>query len=216
MAQYQAAAQNGYQFEFYPQDHDPYPNSPREAVLDLHHNKHMYVYPTEAGFGSGDEEYADHPLMGETGLQWNNRPVLYNDLFRAVHDFYGHAKEGLGFRADGEDNAYRQHQAMFSPLARRALASETRGQNSWVNYGPYGPQNQTAKTEDTVFAPQKAGLMPEWTTDPDLHVNAPTFASMDYEGIVRDGGRYHHTHDRDEPVELGTPLPAEPEGPTME
>jgi hypothetical protein len=201
-AQYDHAVSNGYQFEFYPQDRDPYPSSPREAVLDLHHNKHMYVYPTAAGFGSGDDEqYPDHPLMGETGLQWNGKPVYHNDLFRAIHDFYGHAKEGLGFRADGEDNAFRQHQAMFSPPAQRALTSETRGQNSWVNYGPYGEHNQTA-TSDTVFAPQKAGLMPEWTSDPNLHLNGATTSGAVYEGIVRDGGRVPPTHDYDEPCEV--------------
>ncbi len=176
--QYNHIVENGYNFEFYPVGSDPYPNSPREAVLDLHNNNRMYVYPTEDGFGSGDEEYPNHPLMEDSGLVWNQqqadgsviqKPVTYNDLFRAVHDFYGHAKEGLGFRADGEDNAYRQHAAMYSPLAQQALAAETRGQNSWVNYGPHGENNQSASTAETVFAPQKAGIMPDWVVDPHIH-----------------------------------------------
>jgi hypothetical protein len=170
-AQYDHAVRNGYQFEFYP-NHDPYPNSPREAVLDLHHNKHMYVYPTESGYGQGNEDPGDHPLLGDSGVRWNGKPVTHNDLFRAVHDFYGHAKEGLGFRADGEDNAYRQHAAMFSPLARKALTAETRGQNSWVNYGPHGATNQTAGQGDTVYAEQKAGILPDWVEDPNLHRTA--------------------------------------------
>lgn len=179
-SQYDHAVNNGYNFEFYPKTHDPYPNSPREAVLDLHHNNHMYVYPTNDGFGSTEaEEYPDHPLLGDSGVRWGGQPVTHNDLFRAVHDFYGHAKEGLGFRADGEDNAWRQHAAMFSPLARRAMTAETRGQNSWVNYGPHGEHNQTAGQDDTVFAPQKAGLLPNWVEDPELHkgAQAPTFSS---------------------------------------
>lgn len=167
-AQYDHAVNNGYRFEFYP-EHNPYPNSPREAVLDLHHNKHMYVYPTVEGYGNESQDATDdHPLLQDSGVRWNGKPVTHNDLFRAVHDFYGHAKEGLGFRADGEDNAYRQHAAMFTDQARRALTSETRGQNSWVNFGPHGEHNQTA-TSDTVYAPQKAGLMPDWTMHPDLH-----------------------------------------------
>lgn len=166
--QYQGLVDNGYTFEFYPEE-DPYPNSPREAVMDIHRNKHMYVYPTDEGFGSGDEEYPDHPLMQETGIEWNGKPVLANDLFRAVHDLYGHAKEGVGFRSDGEDNAFRQHSAMFSDTAQKALTSETRAQNSWVNYGPYASHNQTAGQADTVFAPQKAGIMPDWVNDPDIH-----------------------------------------------
>lgn len=171
--QYDHAVKNGYNFEFYPEGQDPYPNSPREAVMDLHHNKHMYVYPTANGYGM-DENPTDHPLLQDSGVRWGGQPVTHNDLFRAIHDFYGHAKEGVGFRAAGEDNAFRQHAAMFTPPAQRALASETRGQNSWVNYNPVsGQSNQTAGQADTVFAPQKAGLLPTWASDPNLHTQVP-------------------------------------------
>lgn len=172
MDQYKAIVDAGYTFDFYPEE-DPYPNSPREAVLDVHNNKHMYVFPTvgeDGGFGQDAEEHPNHPMLEFVpGLQWSGKPVTYNDVFRAIHDIYGHVKEGLGFRAEGEDNAYRQHNAMFSPLAQQALATETRGQNSWVNYGPHGEHNQTATT-DTIYAPQKAGLLPQWVSNPDIHV----------------------------------------------
>jgi hypothetical protein len=42
------------------------------------------------------------------------------------------------------------------------MTTETRGQNSWLNYGPHGEANRTARTEDTVFAPQKVGILPHW------------------------------------------------------
>jgi hypothetical protein len=184
-AQYAHAKQNGYNFEFYPQDRDPYPNSPREAVLDLHHNKHMYVYPTSEGYGM-DENPTNHPLLEDSGERWNGQPVTYNDQVRAIHDFYGHAKEGLGFRANGEDNAYRQHAAMFSPLAQQALASETRGQNSYVNYGPNGEHNQTAGSADTIYAPQKAGLLPTWASDPNLHLNVANDLSSQGPAVHQD------------------------------
>jgi hypothetical protein len=164
LAQYTALVNAGYTFEFYPRDHDPYPNSPHEAVVDLHNNKHLYVFPTQEGFGSGDADDSYHPLLRDSGIRWNGQPVSYNDLFRAVHDVFGHAKEGVGFRANGEENAWRQHSAMYSDLARKALTSETRGQNSWVNFGPYGEQNQNANQADTVYADQKAGLLPDWVT----------------------------------------------------
>jgi hypothetical protein len=166
-AQYDHIVNNGYNFEFYPK-HDPYPVGPRQAVLDLHHNKHMYVYPTDSGFGT-QKETSDHPLLADSGVQWGGKPVTHNDLFRAVHDVFGHAKEGVGFRADGEENAWRQHAAMFTPAARQALTSETRGQNSWVNFGPHGEHNQTANQADTIYADQKAGLMPEWTAYDGAH-----------------------------------------------
>ncbi len=85
-------------------------------------------------------------------------------VHNCVHDYFGHIKEGNGFRADGEENAWRSHSAMFSERARGAMTSETRGQNSWVNYGPHGEANRTASSATTVFADQKTGLMPEWVT----------------------------------------------------
>ena len=51
---------------------------------------------------------------------------------------------------------------MFSNEAIPALTSETRGQNSWLNYGPHGERNRTALGKDTIFADQKTGLLPSW------------------------------------------------------
>lgn len=109
-----------------------------------------------------------NPLLRDTGLDWPDqngemRPVLANDLFRAVHDAFGHGLEGAGFRARGEENAWQAHVRLFTGPAVGAITSETRGQNSWLNYGPYGEKNRNAAVEDTVFAEQKTGLMPEWT-----------------------------------------------------
>jgi hypothetical protein len=83
-----------------------------------------------------------------------------NDVFRIVHDYFGHFKEGNGFRAEGEENAWRSHSAMYSPLARRAMTSETRGQNSWLNYGPHGDTNRTAKSADTIAASLRQNSFP--------------------------------------------------------
>ena len=58
-----------------------------------------------------------------------------NDMFRAVHDYFGHAATGRGFDPHGEEAAFRSHYAMFSPKARPAMATETRGQNSVLNFG---------------------------------------------------------------------------------
>ena len=59
-----------------------------------------------------------------------------NEKFRAVHDYAGHGILGNKFDALGEERAYAAHSQMYSPLARMAMASETRGQNSFVNYSP--------------------------------------------------------------------------------
>lgn len=164
LAQYRALEAAGYRFEFYPKGKDPYPTgNPREAVRDLRNNKRLYVYPTKDGFGDADTP--DHPLLGDSGVKWKGQVVTWNDLFRGVHDVFGHGKEGVGFRAAGEDNAWRAHAAMYSDKAKPAMTLETRGQNSWVNFGPHGEKNRTAKTADTVFAQQKVGLAPKWMMD---------------------------------------------------
>lgn len=173
LAQYQALTEAGYQFWFMDmgrEDNQQYASSPWNAMRDIRANQAMGVFPTADGFGSSDLDVNDNPLLADTGLQWPVgapdgplAPVLANDLFRAVHDAFGHGLEGAGFRARGEENAWQAHVRLFTGSAVGAITSETRGQNSWLNYGPHGESNRTAPVEDTVFADQKTGLMPEWT-----------------------------------------------------
>lgn len=170
--QYRALEAAGFKFWLFDGATDPYGGNPWNAMRDLRKNKTMGVYATADGFGSGATELdvSQNPLLVDTGIRWPAgtpdgplQPVLANDLFRAVHDAFGHGIEGAGFRARGEENAWQAHSRLFYGDALGAITSETRGQNSWLNYGPYGEKNRTARVEDTVFADQKTGLMPEWT-----------------------------------------------------
>lgn len=45
---------------------------------------------------------------------------------------------------------------MYSPLAQQAMATETRGQNSWVNFGPHirRPDGSIPKAGEQDFQPQ--------------------------------------------------------------
>lgn len=128
------------------------------------------------GFVYNIEVEDDHSYVVE------NVPV-----HNCVHDSFGHGLEGAGFRAKGEENAWQAHARLFTGSAIAAITSETRGQNSWLNYNKtlykdvvgekkakemypgiwdiinVGEHNRTAKVEDTIFADQKVGLMPEWT-----------------------------------------------------
>lgn len=160
LAQYQAIKKSGATFTPVDAATYPYHRNPRAAIRDLADNNHMAFFKTEEGFGTGND--AAHPLLQPSGESIGDYPLSHNDVFRIVHDYFGHAKNGYGFRAAGEDNAWRAHAAMYSPLARRAMTTETRGQNSWLNHGPYGETNRTASTLDTVFAPQKVALLPHW------------------------------------------------------
>ncbi len=71
-----------------------------------------------------------------------------NDMFRAVHDVFGHGATGRGVDRHGEEAAFQKHARMFSPLARRALATETRG------------QNHAMIAAGGQFQPQKVALLP--------------------------------------------------------
>jgi hypothetical protein len=165
-AQYQALLDTGLKVEFIkPGQEDPYAASPRLAHLDVLDNNHMWVFSTKEGFGSSEFDPVDNPLLAATEHKIGGEPALVNDLFRVVHDYYGHIANGVGFRADGEENAWRSHMAMYGEEARRAATTETRGQNSWVNYGPYGEANRTASSGETHFADQKIGLLPHWVSD---------------------------------------------------
>jgi hypothetical protein len=170
--QYQSLIDDGYEFSFFDSNSDPYGGNPFNAVRDLRQNKRMAVYGTYDGYGTEGitgAEIADNPMLKDTGLRWKDQDgveqmVTANDLFRAVHDTFGHGLEGAGFRATGEENAWQAHARLFTGDALKALTTETRGQNSWLNYGPFGDTNRTAKLEGTVFAEQKTGLMPDWTS----------------------------------------------------
>lgn len=119
-------------------DTDPYKNS-TEMMQDVINNKTLKVYRTGEGQG--------HPYM--TNQQ--------NDMFRAVHDFFGHAATGMQFGQKGEEAAWIAHSSMFSKMAQRALTTETRGQNSWVNQSAH----QAIPPAERPFAKQKFALLPE-------------------------------------------------------
>lgn len=161
IAQYRALEELGFTFEWI-EGADPYA-TPREAIRDMQDNKHLWVFPTSEGFGTNTEADADHPLLAKTGIEIDGREAVVNDLFRIVHDVFGHGIEGAAFGARGEENAWQAHVRMFSPEAARAMTTETRGQNSWVNFGPFGEQNR-ADPANTVFADQKTGLLPKWVS----------------------------------------------------
>jgi hypothetical protein len=159
--QYETLRKAGMTFDFIPKGADPYGN-PRNAINDIILNKNLSIYPTTEGFGSLTRASQTNPLLQKTGEKWDGKDVLVNDMFRAVHDVFGHAKRGVGFRGVGEENAFQSHARMFSKDALPALASETRGQNSWVNFGQFGRRNQLATPENTIYADQKIGILPEF------------------------------------------------------
>lgn len=182
--QYKAFIDAGYVVEI--NNNEPYANS-QEMIDDLRDNKRIKIFSTESGFGDTpitEQQRKENPLLKNSDYtDTNGQPLLINDLFRAVHDFFGHAELGNSFGPIGEENAWNIHSRMYSPLARRAMTTETRGQNSYVNFsgindktnelrkkarelrseGKYSEASKLTDEiyENTSFADQKIGLLPE-------------------------------------------------------
>ena len=158
LAQYEFLIEQGMIFEPWSEDagtEQPYRSS-SEMRADVRRG-HLWFF-------TGSEMPSDHPLAEPAGIIVNDQELTYNDIFRVIHDYFGHAKEGTGFGPRGEENAWREHTQMYSEQAQRAMTTETRGQSSWVNFGPFGIENQ-ANPKETIYADQKAGLLPTWVSD---------------------------------------------------
>lgn len=119
-------------------DINPYPTAD-EMMADLAADRKLRVFRTAA---AGNP----HPFL----------PDDDNDMFRAVHDVFGHAAACRGFDRHGEEAAWLEHCRLYSPAARQALTTETRGQSS-VLFTRYGGRR---------FAPQKLLLLPLSCSDP--------------------------------------------------
>ncbi|WP_328853230.1 hypothetical protein OG994_11900 [Micromonospora globbae] len=118
-------------------DEDPYPDV--ESMIDDVRQRRLKVWSSAA---SGNP----HPYLSDGE----------NDMFRAVHDAFGHAATGRGFDRHGEEAAWLKHSAMYSPIARRAMTTETRGQNCAQVFYFRGGR----------FPQQKAALLPRFFSDP--------------------------------------------------
>ena len=202
IAQYQAFLDAGYVVEI--NNQEPYANS-QEMIDDLRNNKRIKIFSTESGFGDTPitaKQRKENPLLAKTKFtDVNGQPMLVNDLFRAVHDFFGHAELGNSFGPLGEENAWNVHARMYSPLARRAMTTETRGQNSYVNFSGVNEEadrireqarklREEGKLEEalrltdeiyekTSFADQKVGLLPEEFSQTDEEITEQPVAEVE-------------------------------------
>ncbi|MFB2587865.1 hypothetical protein [Acinetobacter sp. c1-l78] len=90
---------------------EPYANS-AEMREDVRINNRLKVFATTPdSFGSNPNiDYSTHPLMQASGLRdVNGKPLLMNDLFRAVHDYYAHTMSPVAFGPKGEEAAWKNH-----------------------------------------------------------------------------------------------------------
>lgn len=160
--QFDWAKQHGIKFEPWTKHGQPYRDS--HEMRDDAKGGHLFYF-------LGGDLPADNHLAQDSGVEINGHRHTYNDVFRAVHDLYGHAVHGNQFGPRGEEHAWRTHARMFRPQALPAMSMETRGQNSWVNYGPHlrradgsiphkGEQDWIHPAQ-RPYAPQKNNVLPQ-------------------------------------------------------
>lgn len=164
MKQYEEMKQAGIKIEIVSPkkgEADIYKNS-AEMMKDVTENGRLRVLKT-----ADDSLAPDHPMNRTVTV--NGEKVLLNDLFRAVHDYMGHAKSAdrgahVSFGPRGEWEAWRTHRLTLPRESWGALWSETRGQNNWTNY--WGNHAELPQAQ-RPFGEQKAGLVPEelWAAD---------------------------------------------------
>lgn len=132
--QYKFIIEKGLQVERWNGKGEPYASS-KEMLNDLKNNKHLYFLPNDEAFGSGTKT-----TEGRIGLKKINIKLTdgyqmsVSEVFRVVHDYFGHGILGNQFGAIGEENATLQHLDLYSQKALPAVIFQTRGQNSWVNF----------------------------------------------------------------------------------
>lgn len=190
-----------------------YAYSPYEMVLgnELYENSdqmradtinsgRMKIYQTTPDtFGPQGYDFSGHPFLEEMPFTVNDlggNPVtpVKNDVFRYIHDLIAHGTNPNQFGPLGEEAAARTHAATLPYEAIPALMTETRGQNSWVNFSKNPSAKDPSMTvaewnrknrKDTEFAMQKAALMPlEHVLTGDPEIDAEIIAYYQAHGLV--------------------------------
>lgn len=144
MEQYQYLIDAGYTIEPWMGEGEPYGVDSNTLREDIIKNKHLYYLRSRSATGEADENETaeNYAPFRSTGIVLNGDDVLFNDLFRAVHNIFGHGMVANTFSTQGEFDAYNTHSPMYSKEAQKALFLET------VVYNAYYSQNKQ-------YAPRK-------------------------------------------------------------
>ncbi|HEU5111578.1 MAG TPA: crotonobetainyl-CoA--carnitine CoA-transferase [Micromonosporaceae bacterium] len=96
----------------------------------------LHVYLPRAGHGPGAAT-PDHPMCEPAGIRVDGVEFTHNDVFRAVHDLFGHVLYGASMGPVGEFRAAHGHMAMYSAAAHPVVFTEQVSQICWFFYGPH-------------------------------------------------------------------------------
>ena len=136
----------------------------------------LKYFATEHGYGANSEKFQDNPMLTGSGIIGEDgKEVANNDLFRIVHDINGHnLANKADFSPEGEHSAFLKHREQYTPLAGKALFTETAGQANWGIFNKKsGGKNMRlisqGRESEIEFAEQKAGLFPDSMINKEYH-----------------------------------------------
>lgn len=135
MRQFELVLASGLQVRPWRGTGQPYRSS-AELAERVQRSGTLQVHLTADGHGPGPGR-AGHPMARPTGLAADGVPLLRNDVFRVVHDVFGHLMCGHGFGPRGELAAVLVHLQMYPRAAWPVLFTEHVAQVCWFFFGPH-------------------------------------------------------------------------------
>lgn len=153
-AMFKALVHPDIQIEAWTKDGPPYKNA-AEITDDIIAGR-LKIRLTADMFGQSPD-FPNHPMNAPSGFKTKDgKDLTLNDIFRVVHDVYGHGQSGFRDGPQGAYNAYHEHARLLSPLARQALATETLAQRAWQDFGPH-----LRRKDGTVPRPTDVDYLPD-------------------------------------------------------
>ena len=169
--QFEYMVDSGIQVKPYLKEGQPYETS-GEMMREIASTNMLYVFLTKNGYGSPDHQPSPgHPMQEHSGIEIDRTKFCYNDLLRAVHDYYCHYLFKTNFSVTGECMAALMHLSLLSKTAGLAAFSEIVGQICWFYYGTHllNDELKIPKKGSEAYLPlgirpyprQKAVLLPK-------------------------------------------------------
>lgn len=118
------------EIEAWDKEGQPY-NTSQEMFKDVRDNHHFYYFKTDNTVDWDNELSINYPFKEKY------KDLYVNDIFRIVHDIFGHFAYQHSFSENGEISAWKEHRSCLDYKALPALWTETRGQNAAFYYGDY-------------------------------------------------------------------------------
>jgi len=164
LVQYRVIRESGLDVRPWAEDRPPYRDS-QDLVRRVRESGVLHVFLTATGHGPGPTT-GFHPLRTPSGVVEHGVELSHNDIFRVVHDVFGHIMHGNAFGPRGEFRAARTHLAMYPEDVHPVLVVEQVAQICWFFFGPhlrvdgrlpakgepgYTPPNRRPYAEQKVF-----------------------------------------------------------------